>query len=473
MRKVELTMEENYQYEKVKRFTEENGNFKRLCKDLECSLRTARRKVKGYREEGKAFFHHGNHDHKPSTTIGQATRDEIIRVYNRDYYDANFTHFHELLERYHPEIPKVSISTLRNIFKEVDILSPKAWKSTKKALRKKDKQKEVVQEGEILLAPPSISMTPHPRRERSKYRGELIFMDASIHIWFAGITAVLHAAIDDADGTVVGAFFDHQETRHGYYHTTAQILRNHGIPLAFQTDGRTVFDYKRKGRSSLEEDTPTQFGYACKSLGITLHRATCAQAQGKIERLFQTLQSRLIVELRLQSVTTIEQANQFLKSYIPIYNEKFATPVQSIKSTFENPPSEEEINLTLAVLSTRTVDMGHCISYKNQYYRFLDKRADLVPLRHKQKVTVIKALDGGLFASANDYVFSLQAVPRNKIYSFALDAKEPLEKRREVYIPPLMHPWRKGRFEAFATDYRKKLYSFEELSYTTENFLWD
>lgn len=472
MRKVILTMDEQYTYTEIKRFDSQGGNLKALCIKLRCSERTARRKIAGYKAHGKAFFRHGNHDHKPATTISDATKQQIIEVYNRLYFDANFAHFHELLQRNHPEIPKVSLSTIRNIFKEACILSTKAWKRTKKALREKDERQNASQNESSAVRPP-ISTDAHPRRERSKYKGELVYVDASIHCWFGSAVSALHAAIDDATGTVVGAYFDEQETRNGYYHMSAQIFKNHGLPLAFQTDRRTVFEYKKKGHPSLEEDAPTQFGYACKSLGIDLHTTSCAQAQGKIERLFQTLQSRLVIELRLQNVTTTEQANKFLPSYICTYNDMFAASDDCIPSVFEMPPSAEQINLVLAVLSTRTVDMGHCISYKNQYYRFLDKDNNQVSLMPRQKVTVIRALDGGLYAAANDYVYVLQAVPRNKAHSWALDAKSPSKKEKRLYIPPLMHPWRKGRFEAFARDYRRKLYSFDEVAYTTENFLWD
>lgn len=469
LRKVILTMNEEFTYQHIKRFVDQGGNFHALCLKLDCSARTARRKIAGYRKEGRAFFRHGNHDYKPTSTISADIRQHILSLYNQYYFDANFTHFHELLERNHPEIPSLSLSSLRNIFREEDILSPKAWNRTRKALRLKDKlatQPETVSHNY-----PSVSADPHPRREKSRYTGECVYIDASIHRWFAGQQVALHAAIDDASGTVLAAWFEPQETLRGYYQILAQILRTYGIPYLFHTDGRTVFDYKRKGTTALEADTSTQFSYACKTLGIDIHTTTCAQAQGKIERLFETLQSRLIVELRLKNVTTIEQANNFLMSYIPIHNKAFATPFQSIPSAFEAQPSEEDINLTLAVLSSRVVDSGHCISYDKQYYRFLDDNGNCVPLSPKQKVQVIRALDGRLFATCKECVFALEPVARYKPRSWTLDASLRKDIDQAPYVPSLMHPWKYGRFETYATDYRRKKYSFEELAYTTENFL--
>ena len=168
-------------------------------------------------------------------------------------------------------------------------------------------------------------------------------MDASEHLWFGTTKAHLHAAIDDATGKVVGAYFDTQETLNGYYHVLYQVLISEGIPYAIQTDRRTIFTYK-KDISIEKEDTYTNFGYACQTLGIELSSTSVSQHQGRIERLFQTLQSRLIAEMRLESITTIEQANHFLSSYIIKHNQQFSLHINSNKSVFETQPAKDKIN---------------------------------------------------------------------------------------------------------------------------------
>lgn len=470
LRKVILTMKEEYEYQQIKRYVDQSGNFKALCIRLDCSERTARRKVAGYRKEGRGFFRHKNHDKKPASTISREKKEEIIELYNKLYFDANFTHFKFLLQRNHPTLKDISLSSIRNIMKENDILSPLAWKKTKKNLKLKEKTENIKMPSiDLKIEKPSISIDPHPRREKSKYAGELIFLDASIHPWFAGTNTALHAAIDDASGIILAARFEEQETLKGYYQVFAQILKNYGIPHKFSTDGRTVFDYKRKGLTSLAMDTSTQFGYACKSLGVDIRSTTSAQAQGKVERLFGTLQSRLFVELRLQNVTTIEQANDFLLSYIPIHNKEFAARLNSIPSAFENQLSDEEINLALAVISSRIVDKGNCISYQNSYYRFLDEDGNHVYLAPKQKVLVISALDGRLFASCKEEVFALEALPKHKRISYDLDLEEKNTKPSKAYIPSFMHPWKINNFEDFAYEHRSKKYSFDELIYSNQN----
>ncbi len=106
----------------------------------------------------------------------------------------------------------------------------------------------------------------------------------------------LHLAIDDATGRITGAWFVVQETLDAYYHVFHQILTSYGIPYKFLTDCRTVLIYKCKNSPSLDEDTYTQFAYACKQLGVELESSSVPQRKGRVERLDQTLQSRLPIE---------------------------------------------------------------------------------------------------------------------------------------------------------------------------------
>lgn len=86
----------------------------------------------------------------------------------------------------------------------------------------------------------------HSRRPRCAYFGEMLQMDASLHLWFGDCKSQLHVAIDDCTGRIVGAYFDHQETLNGYYHVLLQFLTGYGIPHMLYTDNRTVFEYKNK-----------------------------------------------------------------------------------------------------------------------------------------------------------------------------------------------------------------------------------
>lgn len=164
-------------------------------------------------------------------------------------------------------------------------------------------------------------------------------------------------------------------------------------PISFLLTAVPYLPIKRKNSPSLDEDTYTQFAYACSQLGVELESTSVPQAKGRVERLNQTLQSRLPIQLRLAGITTIEKANEFLNSYIKEFNEIFSLPLNNIKSVFETQPLNEKINLTLAVLCERTADTGHCLRHENKYYKILDKNGKQVHYRKGTKTMFIEGTE--------------------------------------------------------------------------------
>lgn len=457
-------MNEQHKYEIIKKLVESKGNKNAAALKLGITRRQVNRLIKAYKEKGKEAFVHGNRGRKPSRTTSDDVRQDVIDLYRTKYFDANFTHFTELLHEH--EGIKLSVSCVTSILEAENILSPRVTKAKKKRVKKQleiekeaamtRKDAEKIQENIVAVE------DAHSRRPRCAYFGELEQMDASPYPWFGNETTTLHIAVDDATGRITGAFFDSQETLNGYYHIFDQILHNYGIPYKFFTDRRTVFTYKRKDRAGIEEDTCTQFAYACKQLGTEIEYSSVPQAKGRVERMFETLQSRLPVELRLAGVTGLDEANEFLDSYIDKFNAKFALPVNSTKSAFETQPSDEQINLILAVLTERTVDSGHCIQFMKKHYRMLDARGMQVHYRKGTKTMVIRAFDGNLYCSVNDKdTYVLEEIPEREEKSKNLDQdyKKPEPKKR--YIPPMNHPWRSKSFWKFVKS--QEHYLFDNL----------
>ena len=440
-------MDEQKKYEVIKALADHpNGNKDRAALTLGCTKRHINRMLAVYRREGKAFFVHGNRGRKPATTIPEETRNTVVDLYRNKYYQANFRHYTELLEE--RENIRISPSSVAKILEAESILSPRVTKAKKKRIKKENASSK--KEADAIQANLVAVEDAHSRRPRCAYFGEMQQMDASPYEWVPGQTWHLHLAIDDATGTVTGAWFDTQETLSGYYHVFHPILTNYGIPYQFFTDRRTIFTYKQKNSPSLDEDTYTQFAYACKQLGVLLESSSVPQAKGRVERLNQTLQSRLPVELRLAGITTIEGANEFLHSYIKKFNAKFSLPIHHTKSVFVEQPSDETINLILAVLNERTVDCGHCIRFQNQHYRMLDNRGLQVHYRNGTKTMVIQAFDGSLYCCVNDKeIYALEKVPERYPSSKNLDAEQPAQKPKKKYIPPMNHPWRRSAFRKF------------------------
>lgn len=222
--------------------------------------------------------------------------------------------------------------------------------------------------------------------------------------------------IDKATSTIVGAYFDKQETLNGYYHLFYQILTNYGIPYKLFTDNRTVFNYMslNPDKRTSDKDVLTQYGYACKQLGIELETSSISQTKGLIERTNGTFQGRLINELKLNGITTINDANKYLiEIFVPDFNKRFAMDYKKFESVFETSPSLDKINYTLAVLTPRKIDNGNSIKYYGKYYQpYLDQ--ELKCFAPKTECLVIKAFNGELLVTIDEQVLDLENYPEMK-----------------------------------------------------------
>ena len=453
MRKVELRMNEKEKYKIIKELVDHNGNKNRASKKLGLSRRQIDRLIIIYKEKGKAGFVHGNRTKKPVNALDKSISEDIILLYKNKYQDWNFNHFKEFLKK--DENIDVSYDFIYKTLTKEGILSPKARKKTKREFAKQkllkekkinlamtDEQINTIVNHEIALE------DSHPRGEKPKYFGEVIEQDGSIHQWFGDIKTCLHLAIDKATSTIVGAYFDKQETLNGYYHVFYQILTNYGIPYKFLTDNRTVFNYisLNPDKRTSDKDVLTQYGYACKQLGVDLETTSVSQSKGLIERTNGTFQGRLVNELKLYGITTIEDANKYLIDvFVPYFNERFALDYKKFESVFEESPSTEKINYTLAVLTPRKIDNGNSIKYYGKYYQpYLNNK--LKCFAPKTEALVIKAFNGDLLVTIDEQVLELRELSRNERFSKEFD--EVIEiKEKKKYIPPMTHPWKLSSFK--------------------------
>lgn len=450
MRKVELKMNEQEKYEEIKSLVDHGGNLTRAALRLGRSRATVYRMMDGYIKEGKEYFIHGNCGRKPSQARSAEERRQIVDLYNSKYWDASYALFSELLCL--KEGITASPSLVRDILMNERILSPYARKKTKHLqnleLKRELKGAKIKSDRNRIETKIIAINDAHSRRSRCKYFGEMLQMDASLHNWFGDGKSTLHIAVDDATGMIVGGYFCEQETLKGYYRVLYSILTCYGVPYMFLTDRRTVFEYKALGTGNAEDDTFTQFGYACKQLGIDIKTSSVAQAKARVERTFGTLQRRLPVLFRMAGVDSLEQANTFLNSYIRKHNAKFALTADNIPSVFEKQPTKAKINLILSVLTERTIDAGHAISFMNKKYLTLNGGGNQIHFRKGTKGLVIKAFDDRLFFAVDECVCVLDEIPSHESVSPSFD-NAPKPKPRKRYVPPMNHPWRTGKFESY------------------------
>ena len=453
MRKVELRMNEQEKYEVIKELVDHNGNKNRASKKLGISRRQIDRLIIKYKEKGKSGFVHGNRGHIPTKALDKSISKDIILLYRTKYQDFNFNHFKEYLEE--EENINVSYDFIYKHLTKAGMLSPRARKKTKRKFTKQKLLKEkkinlsMNKEQINTIINHEISLEDsHPRNEKPKYFGEIIEMDGSIHLWFGVKKVCLHLAIDKATSTIVGAYFDKQETLKGYYNILYQILNNYGIPYSFLTDNRTVFNYMslNPDKRTSDKDVLTQFGYACKQLGIDLKTTSISQAKGLIERTNGTFQGRLVNELKLNGITTIEEANKYLTEiFVPKFNNKFAMNYKKFKSVFEKSPELNSINYTLAILTPRKIDSGNSIKFKNKYYQpyFNNELKCFLP---KTECLVIESFNGELLVTIDEKVFELKELSRNERFSKEFDEVKEI-KSKIKYIPPMSHPWKIESFK--------------------------
>lgn len=458
MRKVELRMNEQYKYDVIKELVDHKGNKNRAAEKLGITRRQIDRLIKIYKEKGKSGFVHGNRDRKPAKSIEKPFSESIILLYRNKYQGFNFKHFQEYLES--DENISVSYTCVYQTLMKAGITSPRIRKNTKKRIAKakleaeKKLENKTEEEIEVIVNHEVAIEDSHPRGEKPKYFGEVTEMDGSNHLWFGDKKACLHLAADKTTNTIVGAYFDWQETLKGYYTVFKQILENYGIPAKFKTDNRTVFNYQllNEDKRTSDKDVLTQFGYACKHFGVDIETTSVSQAKGLIERDNGTFQDRLVNELRLNNITTIEEANKYLiEVFVPKFNAHFALDYKKFPSVYESIPSADEINYTLAILTPRKLDNGNSIKYYNNYYQPYEN-GQLKCFRAKTECLVIKAFDGELFVTIGEKIYELRKLETHEKYSKEFDDMPVEKKEQKKDIPPMSHPW---KLESFKEQIRK------------------
>ena len=305
------------------------------------------RKLKAKIRDGQSLKH-GNSKGSPRKRKDD-DREIIVKHYKDERFNgANFAHFRELLES-HFGI-RISYNSLKAILNEAGIKSPK-----------KQKRRKV-----------------HKSRPPKEHFGEMLQTDGSPYQWFIrfGDKAhySLHGFIDDATGTVTGCYFSKNECLDGYFEAFRQTLTNYGIPGSIYADGLSLFFGKQGNLSIVElmdgvDESKTQFGKIFDSLGINLIHARSAQAKGKIERLWQTFQSRLVTEFKVHGIDDMEKANKFMPKFIVGYNKQFAKLPANDKSDFLPLPKHINLDLLLTKRVTRKLDAGLVFSFHTNKFR--------------------------------------------------------------------------------------------------------
>jgi transposase len=279
-------------------------------------------------------------------------------------------------------------------------------------------------------------------RARRAHCGALVQLDGSHHDWFEGRSprCVLMAYIDDASSRVFARFYEYEGTMPAL-DSFQRYIKQYGIPLAVYADKHTT--YRSPAEPTVEEQLAgvapmSQFGRALRELGVELIPAHSPQAKGRIERLFHTLQDRLVKEMRLAGIVTLAEANQFLPAWLTQYNRRFAVPPAHATNLHRPLSASTDVRAVLAVKARRVLRRDRTVMHGGQLYQIQSG----VRATH---IVVEERVDGSLRMLHQDRPLTYRPIdsrPRTVVRS------RPTRRPRPLVTPSATHPW--NRFGTFA-----------------------
>jgi len=295
----------------------------------------------------------------------------------------------------------------------------------------------------------------HPLRERRARMGELVQIDGSPYAWFEERAPVcsLLVFIDDATGRLLELLFTEAESTFSYFEAAEHYFQRYGKPLAFYSDKLGVFRINQT--NAVTSSGLTQFGRAMEQLTIEVICANTPQAKGRVERANQTLQDRLVKEMRLRGISSMAAGNAYLPDFIADFNVRFAVPPRQPEDAHRPLLLQDDLARILTIQEPRILSKNLTVQYQNAIYQIQSKRPGYA-LRHarvivcenrRHEITIEykrKLLDYTVYRPAPrqaQVVSSKQLTMR--LDTLTLPTK--CTKKHKPYIPPSDHPWRRFR----------------------------
>ena len=390
------------------------------AKQLRLSVRQVQRAKKEIKQQGELGIIHKLRGKPSNHRIQSETKQKVLKLIKKQYSDFKPAFATEKLQENHDIT--ISSQTTRRWMTEVGLWKIRTRKQT----------------------------TYRSWRPRKEYFGELQQFDGSYHLWFEDrfvdeqgnpIEVCLLAAIDDATGKITKAVFAANEGVVAVFTFWETYIEKHGKPLGIYLDKFSTYKINHKHAED-NHDLMTQFQRALQTLDIERVIANSPEAKGRVERLFQTLQDRLVKEMRLAKITTPEDGNEFLqKIFIPHFNNKFAVTPRKEGDTHRSLQKHEKKQLDhiFSVHKKRRVNNDFTVQFNNTWHQLTEVQPTTV--RPREEVIMEIWLDG-----------SVHIILRGKELNYFLLPEKPqkqtvqpvvLTNHRLNYKPPADHPWRK------------------------------
>lgn len=390
---------------------------------LELSVRQIKRIVKRVRKEGAEGIIHRSRGKASNRRHPVELKEKALALYAEKYEGFGPTLAKEKLEERNKI--KINRETLRQWMLEAGL-----WESQRKA-------------------------SQHQQwRERKECFGEMTQIDGSHHDWLEGRgpKLVLMGYIDDATGHVFGRFYDYEGTVPAL-DSFSHYVKRYGLPHCVYMDRHST--YKGSKKLTIEDELAgkqeslSEFGRAMEDLEVKLIHAQSPQAKGRIERLFKTFQDRLIKEMRLEGVKTLEEANGFLETYLSIYNRRFDKKPKTQANLHRKPP--KHLAQVLSIQTKHFLRTDNTIRHANQFYQILERW----PQRRPKEIVVQERLNGRLYLVHQGRELKYRQI-QEPPQRFLILKKKPSKARRPL-APPMTHPFKKRSFENYQRSLQTKI----------------
>jgi transposase len=386
--------------------------LKEAAEILGKSYRQVRRKYKRYAEQGDEGLVHRGRGRKSNRKYGEKKKKEIIKRYRARYQGFGPTLAAEKLKK---EGHEIDHETLRRWLLEEGL-----WERR----RKRGKHRSW--------------------RKRRAHFGELVQMDGSPHDWFEGRRegCCLMNMVDDASGVTL-ANFEEEETTAGAMKLLWKWIEKYGLPMALYTDRKNVYVPEEKAAEKAKlrgEECLTQFGRACKELGIRIIEAHSPQAKGRVERSNGTYQDRLVKELRLERVKDIEEANRLLHGgFIDDLNTKFSVEPRE-EADYHRDARGYDLNAIFCVEEKRSLTKDWIVRFENNYYQ-INRKTSVPPA--VKRVKVRRYLNDELHINYRGKDVEFTQLPERPVPPVKPARAVRVCRKTKSNIPPSDHPWRR------------------------------
>jgi transposase len=391
---------------KEKRLTQ-----KEAAQILQISVRQVKRLWRAYQERGAPGIASRRRGKPSNNRLDAGIVQQALDLIQEKYRDFGPTLAHEKLSEVHGL--KLSRESVRRIMIEERIWKPRHAKR----------------------AP------THQMRERRACVGELVQIDGSEHAWFEdrGPKCTLLVYVDDATGALLELRFVEHESFFAYCEASRHYFERYGKPVAFYSDKHGVFRVNQERPLGLSSGL-TQFGRAMQALDVQIICANTPQAKGRVERANQTLQDRLVKELRLRNISDMEAGNAYLPEFREAYNRRFAVVPRSAHNAHRPLLKTDNLDLILTHQETRTLSKNLTVQFDTVVYQIQSSRPDYT-LRNAH-VTVCQNVQGEITILYKNKSLTYSIYHKPPRQAEVADAKTLDHVLQPPYSPPAHHPWR-------------------------------